>query len=121
MQDVADVPAHLLEQAIRQHVLKSPYLPKASDLIAIAKSLLPARPVTHSTLSLAARYNNRMAEDPQARKDIQWKQDEAGNLYLETIEEHAPRRQAREEYCSADEAARILREFGFRSSTGAQA
>lgn len=35
--DVADIPPDLLEQAIRRHVASSPYLPKASELIALAQ------------------------------------------------------------------------------------
>ena len=82
-QDVADVPPHLLEQAIRQHVLNSPYLPKASDLIAIARGLLPARTVTNSALSLAQRYNARMDQEQGARRDILWRTDESGAPYLD--------------------------------------
>jgi hypothetical protein len=38
--DVADVPPDLLERAIRAHAQRSPYMPKASELIALAKSFI---------------------------------------------------------------------------------
>jgi len=40
-QDLADIPPDLLDRAINQHVARSPYLPKASDLIALAQSYVP--------------------------------------------------------------------------------
>lgn len=39
-QDLADLPPQILETAIRAHVANSPYMPKASDLIARCKDLL---------------------------------------------------------------------------------
>jgi hypothetical protein len=40
IEDVADVPPHLLEAAAKRWAQESPFLPKASDLIAYAKGQL---------------------------------------------------------------------------------
>jgi hypothetical protein len=80
--DVADVPPDLLEDAIRRHVMGSPYMPKASELIAIAQSLLTnAQPKagTADLPGLAARYNARLAAE--GRRDIEWVA-EGGDIHL---------------------------------------
>lgn len=88
MQDVADVPPHLLDGAIRQHVLKSPYLPKASDLVAQAKSILDretAQRKAGGPIDWAARFNAMLDNDPNGRRDIRWTTDEAGNPRCDLI------------------------------------
>lgn len=48
--DLADVPVKYLDIAIRRHVLQSPYMPKAAELVALAQTALeedrPLRPFT---------------------------------------------------------------------------
>lgn len=46
-EDLADLPTGLLESAIQRHCTTSPYMPKAADLIALAKAQQDtARPAT---------------------------------------------------------------------------
>jgi len=85
--DVADVPPDYLARAIAKHVVESPYLPKACDLIRIAKSFIPVRqhdgPEKETT---AQRLNRLMDQDPNSRRDIRWFPDAVGNgAHLETI------------------------------------
>ena len=71
--DVADIPPAYLERAIAQHVVRSPYLPKASDLFAIAQSFLTsAKPKAGQAdlPALAEKYNANLAA--QGRRDMQW-------------------------------------------------
>lgn len=85
--DLADMPANLLARAIAKHVMESPYLPKASDLVKIAKSFIPTRP--HSGPegeTTAERLNRLMDQDPNSRRDIRWFQNADGQgAHLETI------------------------------------
>lgn len=40
--DLADLPPHLLERAAREWAVRSPYLPKASDLAGMCRDLMPS-------------------------------------------------------------------------------
>ena len=65
------MPPAILARAIKTWVLQSPFLPKASDLVQIARGFVAdGRPV--DTRSLAEKYNERMANDPDGRRDIMW-------------------------------------------------
>lgn len=64
--DVADVPPALLDRAVEQWVRESVFMPKAADLVALAKGYLAnARPASNASTGdpsdwlheLAARYN----------------------------------------------------------------
>lgn len=81
--DLADVPPRFLERAINQWVVKSPYLPKASDLVSIAKSFVDRRVVASSDMTLAERYNVRLNTSSDARRDVRWV-GEDNDLHLET-------------------------------------
>lgn len=69
-EDVADVPANYLEAAARKWVRESKFMPKASELIEMARSLVVVRHT--DTRTLAQKYNERMAADPLARPDRKW-------------------------------------------------
>jgi hypothetical protein len=57
--DVADMPPHLLERAIAEHVRESNFMPKAAQLIAKCRALLnPAR----TDSDKAARWKRRVNE-----------------------------------------------------------
>lgn len=69
--DLADMPADLLERAASQWAVKSPYMPKASDLVALAKAMLPAPTPTHLTgVNTADQYNRRL--ESSGRSDLRW-------------------------------------------------
>lgn len=66
-QDLYDLPAPMLERAIRDWVKTSPHMPKASDLVALCKSYVPrpAAPTPDDDMTdvrdACARYNARDA------------------------------------------------------------
>lgn len=80
--DVADIPPDLLEQAIRRHVMKSPYMPKASELIELARNLLNQKQQARSDMPLVDRWNARLAAE--GRYDIRWI-DDNGQMKLEQV------------------------------------
>jgi hypothetical protein len=69
-EDVADVPPNYLEAAARKWVRESKFMPKASELIELARSFVVVRHT--DTRTLAQKYNDRMAADPLARPDRKW-------------------------------------------------
>lgn len=81
--DLADVPVALLERAIQDWSVRSPYMPKAYDLVQLAKGYLP-KPVTQSGgnatdwQTMAERANQDMHTRDNGRKDIHWVADHAG-------------------------------------------
>lgn len=79
--DLADVPPDLLRRAIGQHVVSSPYMPKASDLIARAKSFLATPDIRKRTL--ADIYNESMSPEGRAA-GLRWVQ-EGSDLRLERV------------------------------------
>jgi hypothetical protein len=85
--DLHDMPPHILQKAINKHVLESPYLPKAFDLVRIAKSFIPVR--QHEgpeKMNPAQRLNWIMDQDPNSRRDIRWFMNADGlGVHLETI------------------------------------
>lgn len=82
--DLADVPADLLNRAIEDWATRSPYMPKAFDLVQLAKSYLPKPQVVKEGPTdwemLARRYNDRMGADPEARRDVRWTASPTGIL-----------------------------------------
>jgi len=67
--DLADIPPDLLERAIHDHVTNSPYLPKASDLIAKARGYMP-NPGRSDQQAICDRGNAHLLTIP--RYDIHW-------------------------------------------------
>jgi len=88
--DLADVPAVLLDQAIQRHVATSPYMPKAADLIRIAKEIdreeqarIPKRnPGRSYAEELAALYNSQ-----RTRSDVEWYVDHTGAVKIGFIDQ----------------------------------
>lgn len=85
--DLADVPADLLERAIQRQVLVSPYMPKAADLIRAAKEIdseqrakMPPRTGRTYGHDLAALYNGQSAND-----NVEWYVDSTGHVRLGDI------------------------------------
>lgn len=80
--DVADIPPDLLEQAIRRHVMKSPYMPKACELIELATNALHQAQQARADMPLVDRWNARLAAE--GRFDIRWV-DDNGQMKLEPL------------------------------------
>jgi len=81
--DLHDVPPHLLEKAIAQHVLSSPYLPKASDLITIARSFVNREAGAHGPVNeTMAQRGNRLMPDEIAKRGLRWFDDDSGGAFL---------------------------------------
>ena len=69
--DLAEMPPAILDRAIKAWALQSPFMPKAYDLVKLAREFVSEdRPP--ATQSLAEKYNERMAADPEARRDRKW-------------------------------------------------
>lgn len=77
--DLHDMPPHLLEKAIRKHVMESPYLPKAADLVRLAKSFIEQPRAAHGPIGeTMAERGNRLC----CRDDVRWYDDGTGGAYL---------------------------------------
>lgn len=82
--DLADMPANLLERAIAKHVIESPYLPKVSDLVKIARGFIQPRASLGAIgETMADRGNRHLDTDQNSRRDIRWRDDGTGGAYLE--------------------------------------
>ncbi|MFC0147212.1 hypothetical protein [Sphingobium scionense] len=87
--DLHDLPVDLLERAIGDWSIKSPFMPKAFDLVQLAKSYLAKahpqqREVTTDWVDVARRRNDRMNADPEARRGVRWVANSTGvNLELD--------------------------------------
>lgn len=68
-QDLADIPPDLLDRAIREHIMSSPYMPKASDLIAKARSYIP-QPGKRDQYAIAEMGNAGL--EKSGRRDVHW-------------------------------------------------
>lgn len=80
------MPAHLLSKAIAKHVMQSPYLPKASDLVKLAKEFIPAGPSIGGVGETLAQKGNRLLNaDPNGRRDIRWFDDGNGGAFLDWV------------------------------------
>jgi len=80
--DLADLPPAVLERAARHWVRQSAFMPKASELIALARNFASAeRGSALRRLDVAALRNARMAEERGARRDLRWI-DDGGGLRL---------------------------------------
>ncbi len=82
-EDVAMLPEDLLAKAIDRHVVSSPYMPKAADLIKLAREIemssgarLQRRGGTYAQ-DLADSYNARRTRD-----DVEWYVNEAGEVKI---------------------------------------
>lgn len=80
--DLHDMPVDLLERAIEEWAVKSPFMPKAFDLVQLAKGYLtkaePKQAGPTDWEMMARRYNDRMATDPEARRDVRWAASQTG-------------------------------------------
>lgn len=82
-QDLADIPYDLLDRAISRHVMISPYMPKAADLVKLAREIDDARrpnlPNEGATYAhrLAASYNQR-----GNRPDVEWYVNDNGEVKI---------------------------------------
>jgi hypothetical protein len=77
--DLADLPPDMLERAASHWVRQSAFMPKASDLVRLARNFATAehgRPMQR--LDVAASRNARIAEEPGARRDLRWIDDGRG-------------------------------------------
>lgn len=91
--DLADIPERQLRIAIERWIATSPYLPKASDLIEIAKNSLPGRghgrPVSEKVAMLRARcadWNAKLyIERPELTGRSEWCVDDDGNAYIHDL------------------------------------
>lgn len=80
--DLHDMPAHLLGKAIAKHVMESPYLPKASDLVRLAKGFVDQPRAAHGPAGeTMAQRGNRMC----CREDVRWVDDGNGGAFLEFV------------------------------------
>lgn len=74
--DLADIPADLLDRAIEDWATRSPYMPKAFDLVQLAKSYLP-KPVQRASAPTdwemrAQAANDQLHGREKGRRDIRW-------------------------------------------------
>ena len=79
MSDLADLPPALLTRAASHWVRQSAFMPKASDLIQLARHFANAehdRPLR--PLDVAGLRNARMNAEPGTRRDIRWIDDGRG-------------------------------------------
>lgn len=76
--DVADIPPDLLERAIRKHAATSVYMPKAAELIAIAKSFVASTGKGGKQVDMATRRN----VQPDMPRDLRWYYDDFGQIQL---------------------------------------
>lgn len=91
--DLADVPPHLLQQAIRSWSLKSPYMPKAADLIGLCREIsAPSRPKKEASeiWQRRALEGNRLAIHMGHHTVMHWKVSPAG-FGTEIVHEPMPR------------------------------
>lgn len=81
--DLADMPPRLLERAIAKHVVQSPYMPKAADLVAIAKSFITQPAGFHGAVgeTMADRGNRLMK--PEHARVMRWVDDGERGAFLE--------------------------------------
>jgi hypothetical protein len=94
--DVADVPPDLLERAVREHVTRSPYMPKAAELIALARGYIE-RARSDSSLRSADMAKPANAKLQAEGSAMRWWYDKQGNIRLGSIEDaEQGRREARE-------------------------
>lgn len=73
--DLHDIPVDMLERAIGDWVVRSPYMPKAFDLVQLAKGYLP-KPVTKAAPTdwekRAQAANDQLHSQEKGRRDIRW-------------------------------------------------
>lgn len=83
--DVAHVPTEYLDRAAKDWAVKSPYMPKASDLIGLAQGYFkPENGQGYGSQAYIDRANNNISV-----KDAEWFHDVGGNMQLRAT--YAPR------------------------------
>jgi hypothetical protein len=85
--DLADMPVHYLDRAIRDWALNSPFMPKASDLVGLVRGYIASE--NTDTRTLAEKYNERMARDPKAQRGLMWVDLPDGGVRLVRMEQAA--------------------------------
>lgn len=84
--DVADIDPDLLGRAISHHVRSSPYMPKASDLRAIADNMTRQASVAGNAI---ARGNANLREIGRG-DELEWQRDSQGHYRLREIRKPGP-------------------------------
>lgn len=85
--DLADVPARFLELAAKDWARRNPYLPKASELVALAKAYVD-RTQAPSSKDMDIEKRRRMLprmNQTRTRDDVEWIVDATGNFVLRSI------------------------------------
>lgn len=80
--DLAEMPPALLDGAIARWAQSRPFLPKACELIAIARDLLPAPERDPPGRAISDRYNDRIVAEGAGHRPLRWREDAHGNLFL---------------------------------------
>lgn len=80
--DVAHIPVDLLETAINQHVAKSPYLPKASDLNELAREAMGPRTTAITGHGFGSTAHVEHLNANVKRQDVEWAADGNGGVYM---------------------------------------
>lgn len=83
--DVADIPPDLLDRAIRKHAATSVYMPKAAELIALAKGFVVPTQNGGKPVDMAALRN----AAPDMPAHLRWYYDETGQIRLGHVGEVA--------------------------------
>ncbi len=76
------MPPALLDAAIGRWATAKPFLPKACELIALARELMPAPARGATARPLSETYNDRIAAEAGGRPAPRWREDAHGNLFL---------------------------------------
>lgn len=79
--DLADVPAEPLQRAISQWIMSKPFMPKANELVDLAREYQPHRRASSTNLTLAQQYNLTLK-----RNDVRWVDTPDGGVRLMTLE-----------------------------------
>lgn len=82
--DLATIPADILEQAIQRHVASSPYMPKAADLTKLAREIVAGQSVAIPRGGPSYAHDLAAARNAQMnREDIEWIVDSNGVMRLQ--------------------------------------
>lgn len=83
-EDLATIPADVLEKAIQRHVATSPYMPKAADLTKLARDIVAGQSVSIPRGGESYAHDLAAARNAQmTRTDIEWIVDSNGQLRLQ--------------------------------------
>lgn len=112
--DLADVPQAALDYAIREWIRTKQFMPKASELIAMAHDHVQARAAPAAPYSQQAwcdQRNANIVRDPEVKDEKEWYVDSSGNSRMRWKSE---RRDMTGGICTPEEAAQIMRKYGIR-------